>query len=324
MAWYPDAVKMELQPESDQQQAIRPTQFIVHSIVAPWTARRTYEYWRDSTNLESHFGVDYEGTVGQYIGTETRADANAGANRRSDGTGAVSAETASNTAGSDQWNAKQIEDLIALGVWLHKTHGIPLRICRSHSDPGFGYHSMFSQWSTSGTACPGKARIAQFKAVVFPGIVARATGTTVPPAKPTAPTVPAAPALEENGPMPQDLTESSAVHADVPAGKWTLLAMAADSALLQGPCSYTVTAYATVIGSPDTRISGRFQDLTVATKRASVDLPMHAGTIGPDGRLDMVLSRPGVLTTGEQLKLELLADAPVTITYRVLRGLVWR
>lgn len=177
MAWYPGATRMELQPESDAQPAIEPTQFIVHSIVAPWTARRTYEYWRDS-NLESHFAVDYAGTVGQFIGTETRADANAGANRRPDGTGAVSAETASNTSASDPWNAKQIEDLIALGVWLHQRHGIPLRLCRSHADPGFGYHSMFPQWSTSGTACPGKARIAQFKTVVFPGIVARATGKT--------------------------------------------------------------------------------------------------------------------------------------------------
>lgn len=176
MAWYPGAVKIELQPESDSQPAIRPTQFIVHSIIAPWTARRTYEYWRDSTSLESHFGVDYEGTVGQYIGTETRADANAGANRRADGTGAVSAETASNLQGSDPWNDKQIEDLIAIGVWLHQEHGIPLRICRSHSDPGFGYHSMFREWSTSGTACPGAARIKQFREVVFPGIVARATG----------------------------------------------------------------------------------------------------------------------------------------------------
>lgn len=178
MAWYPAAVKMELQPESDSQPAIRPTQFIVHSIIAPWSARRTYEYWRDSTNLESHFGVDYEGVVGQYIGTETRADANADANRRADGTGAVSAETASNLEGSDPWNAKQVEDLIAIGVWLHRTHGIPLRVCRTHDDPGFGYHTLFSQWSTSGTSCPGVARIKQFREVVFPGIVARATDTT--------------------------------------------------------------------------------------------------------------------------------------------------
>lgn len=180
MAWYPGAIKMELQPESDSQPAIKPTQLIFHSIVAPWTVRRTYEFWRDSTNLESHFAVDYAGDIGQYIGTETRADANAGANRRADGSGAVSVETASNLQGSDPWNTKQIEDLINLGVWMHEEHEVPLRICRSAADPGFGYHSMFAAWSTSGTACPGKARIKQFKEVVFPGIVARATGATPP------------------------------------------------------------------------------------------------------------------------------------------------
>lgn len=178
MAWYSGATKMELQPESDAQPAIKPTQFIVHSVIAPWTARRIYEYWRDSSSLESHFGLGYDGDLGQYIGTETRADANAGANRRADGTGAVSIETASNTSGTDRWTAAQIEQLIRLGVWLHQRHSIPLRICRTASDPGFGYHSLFRDWSTSGTACPGVARIKQFKEVVFPGIVARAAGTT--------------------------------------------------------------------------------------------------------------------------------------------------
>ncbi|WP_051860135.1 N-acetylmuramoyl-L-alanine amidase [Streptomyces anulatus] len=182
MAWYPGAKKLELQPESDAQPAIRPTQLIVHSIVANWTARRTFEFWRDSTNLESHFGIGYgAGDIAQYIGTETRADANAGANRRSDGTGAISVETASNSTATDPWNASQIEELIELGVWAHRTHKIPLRICRTHNDPGFGYHSLFPQWSTSGTACPGKARIKQFREVVIPGIVARATGKTKPP-----------------------------------------------------------------------------------------------------------------------------------------------
>ncbi|WP_078919417.1 N-acetylmuramoyl-L-alanine amidase [Streptomyces sp. NRRL WC-3540] len=184
MAWYPRATKYELQPESDSQPAIRPTQFIVHSIIAPWTAKRVYEYWRDSTNLESHFGLGYEGDLGQFIGTETRADANAGANRRADGTGAVSIETASNLQGSDPWTDAQVEELIRLGVWLHQHHGIPLRICRTHTDPGMGWHSLHPQWSTSGTACPGKARIKQFREVVFPGIVARATGKTPAPTSP--------------------------------------------------------------------------------------------------------------------------------------------
>ncbi|MGW1532343.1 N-acetylmuramoyl-L-alanine amidase [Streptomyces aureus] len=178
MAWYPGATRMELQPESDNQPAIRPTQFIVHSIVAPWTPQRTYEYWRDSTNLESHFGLGYDGSLGQFIGTETRADANAAANRRADGTGAVSLESASNLQASDPWTAEQVEALIRLGVWLHEKHGIPLRICRTADDPGFGYHRLFTAWNPDGHACPGDARVKQFKEVVFPGIVARATGQT--------------------------------------------------------------------------------------------------------------------------------------------------
>ncbi|KAA6211781.1 N-acetylmuramoyl-L-alanine amidase [Streptomyces filamentosus] len=177
MAWYPGAVRMELQPESDQQAAIRPTQFIMHSIAAPWDERRIYEYWRDSTNLESHFGLDFDGSLGQFIGTQTKADANYRANLRSDGTGAVSIETASNLEHSDPWTPEQVEELIKLGVWLHRQHDIPLRVCRTWTDPGFGYHALFPEWSVSGTACPGAARIRQFKEVVFPGIVARATST---------------------------------------------------------------------------------------------------------------------------------------------------
>lgn len=178
MAWYHGATRMELQPESDSQPAIRPTQFIVHSIVAPWTPQRTYEFWRDSTNLESHYGLGYDGSLGQFIGTETRADANAAANRRADGSGAVSLESASNLQASDPWTDEQVETLIKLGVWLHETHGIPLRICRTADDPGFGYHRLFTAWNPSAHSCPGDARVKQFREVVFPGIVARATGKT--------------------------------------------------------------------------------------------------------------------------------------------------
>ncbi|MFI0975397.1 N-acetylmuramoyl-L-alanine amidase [Streptomyces sp. NPDC021093] len=175
MAWYPGAKKMELQPESDAQPAIRPTQFIMHSIAAPWTKERIYEYWRDSTNLESHFGQSYDGSIAQYVGTQTRADANYLANRRPDGTGAVSIETASNLQHTDPWTNAQVEQLIRLGVWLHRHHGIPLRICRTADDPGYGYHRLHAAWAVSGTACPGDARVKQFKTKVFPGIVARAT-----------------------------------------------------------------------------------------------------------------------------------------------------
>jgi hypothetical protein len=183
MAWYPGAEKMELQPESDEQPAIVPTQVIFHSIAAPWTPRRMYEYWRDSTNLESHFGVGYDGSMGQFIGTQTRADANMHANRRPDGTGAVSIETASNDQHTDPWTPEQLDALVEVGTWLARTHSIPVRICRSADDPGFGYHRLFPDWSDGGTACPGDARVMQFHTVILPRIamaVATADGTTPP------------------------------------------------------------------------------------------------------------------------------------------------
>ncbi|MFF4576925.1 N-acetylmuramoyl-L-alanine amidase [Streptomyces sp. NPDC001373] len=177
---------MELQPESDNQPAIRPTQFIMHSVAAPWDEERIYEYWRDSTNLESHFGLDYDGSIGQFIGTQTRADANYRANLRPDGTGAVSIETASDDDASDPWTPEQVEQLILLGVWLHQEHGIPLRVCRNASDPGYGYHRLHADWAVSGTDCPGDQRVQQFHDVVFPGIVARVGGapSSPPPAAP--------------------------------------------------------------------------------------------------------------------------------------------
>lgn len=171
MTWYAGARKRELQPESDAQPAIRPTQLILHSIAAPWDGERMYEYWRDSTNLESHFGCDYDGDLWQFIGTNTRADANAQANRRSDGTGAVSVESASNLQHTDPWTEAQIISFIRLGAWMHTEHDLPLRICRTWDDPGYGYHRLFGQWSIGGTACPGNARVAQFRSEVFPGIV---------------------------------------------------------------------------------------------------------------------------------------------------------
>ncbi|WP_225987342.1 peptidoglycan-binding protein [Streptomyces spectabilis] len=183
MAWYPSAKRMEVQPEGNAQPSIRPTQMIFHSLAAPWTGRRTYEYWRDSTSLESHFYVEFGGSVFQYIGTQTRADANMYANRRPDGSGAVSVETASNLQHTDRWTPSQVSTLIKLGAWMHKQHGVPLRICRSASDPGFGTHRMFAQWSNGGTACPGNERQRQFREVVFPGIVKAAGGKPPKPEK---------------------------------------------------------------------------------------------------------------------------------------------
>ncbi|GAB2732846.1 N-acetylmuramoyl-L-alanine amidase [Streptomyces bullii] len=185
MAWFKDAVRLELLPEAHDQPTIRPTQMIFHSIVAPWDEHRLYAYWKNSTSLESHFGVDFDGSLGQYLSTTTRADANYQANRRADGTGAISAETASNTQASDPWTDEQLETLTDLGVWAHRTHAIPLKACSSGSAGGFGIHRMFPQWSPSGTKCPGDKRAAQFRAELLPAIVARAGKPAAPAPAPS-------------------------------------------------------------------------------------------------------------------------------------------
>lgn len=175
MSWYARATRFEI-PESRSQRAIVPRLFIVHSIAAPWTSRRTGEYWRDSTNLESHFGIGFtKGDVSQYVDTEVRADANASANNF-----AVSVETASNLQHTDPWTDAQVEEIILLGIWLHREHKLPLRKARSWDDSGYGYHRMFPEWSVGGTACPGDARVRQFNDIIFPEIVRRANGG-VPP-----------------------------------------------------------------------------------------------------------------------------------------------
>ncbi|PWI08319.1 N-acetylmuramoyl-L-alanine amidase [Streptomyces sp. NWU339] len=322
MAWYPGATKMELQPESDSQPAIRPTQCIVHSIVAPWTARRTYEYWRDSTNLESHFGLGYEGDLAQYIGTETRADANAGANRRADGTGAVSIETASDTKASDPWTDKQIEQLIRLGVWLHQHHKIPLRICRTHDDPGFGYHSLFPQWSTSGTACPGTARIKQWREVVFPGIVARATGKTTDP-------------VQEDD-MPDYVNLGLAKPYSLRPGAWDSIEFTKEwadepshhatngSVWARGPARFTGSVSLYITGLPvgevvQARMSEYDGDKFVQ------DHPIGE-IVGTKGGTFAVIPLTKRLGKGRGMRVRLLNQAkqPVTISSAVLTVLTWK
>lgn len=275
MAWYPGAQKMELQPESDNQAAIRPTQLIYHSIAAPWTPLRTYEYWRDSTNLESHFGLGYDGVLAQYIGTETKADANYRANLRPDGTGAISMESASNDNHSDPWTAAQVETLIRLGVWAHHQHGIPLRICRSAADPGYGYHRLHADWAISGTDCPGDARVKQFREVIFPAIVARATGT-----QPTTPTTPAP--AEEALMTPEERSWMDAWFGQLNAMAW---GQKNDTAALSGAVAALTKLVADNNDLDETAVAAAVEQAVAKALRENtvdVDVTVHDKTTTPN------------------------------------------
>lgn len=166
-------------PETNTQRKIKARLFIMHSIIAPWSIERTREFWNESKVVtESHFGIGYDGRIGQYIDTGVRADANVDANNF-----AISVETASNTSGTDPWNDKQVEALIDLGVHAALHDGIKVQIASSWDGSGFGYHRMFPQWSGGGTACPGTKRVQQFHDYIFPEIRRRVQGkpSEVPP-----------------------------------------------------------------------------------------------------------------------------------------------
>lgn len=169
MAIYPRAKKL-LIPESSTQPKIVPRQFIVHSIVAPWTSERLRDYW-NTTTLESHFSVDYDGNVGQFVDTGVRADANYRANEW-----ALSAESASNVKATDRWTPEQVDSLADLMVWAGRKHKIPFVIAPAWNEPGFGYHRMYGPWSPGGTACPGANRVSQWEKELWPEVVRRSQG----------------------------------------------------------------------------------------------------------------------------------------------------
>lgn len=170
---YPGARWMPF-PENATQPGIRPTQVIHHVTASSGPISGTWKYFDlETTVVESHFGVDYDAEAWQGIDDEIRADANYRANKRPNGTGAISVETRGTEM--ELWTPAQIDWLVDHGIWCHQNHDIPLRICRTPDDPGYGYHTLFgapSDWTPVSKTCPGPNRIVQWKEIVFPRIEA--------------------------------------------------------------------------------------------------------------------------------------------------------
>lgn len=158
-------------PEYASQGRIRPTQMIAHSIVG--SARGAYNYFRDSTSIESHWITTKAGEVWQLMDADRQADANYLANRRPDGTGALSNETEDNgNPDRDPWTHAQLQALIDWFRWGHDTFGIPLEVCRTHDAPGIGYHTLHPRhWTTvPSKTCPGVVRKQQFHDLIVPAL----------------------------------------------------------------------------------------------------------------------------------------------------------
>lgn len=206
---YPPA-HLHLLPEADRQPLIIPTQGILHSVVGD---PDPFGYFaKPEVVAESHLWIDQQPSAAhpsgleQYVSLHRSADANRRANRRPDGTGAVSVETSDTRhPDSEPWSPFQLDAIVALMVWCADPDGlvatflsvtgqviapIPLVRCPTSSAPGWGYHTMWgapSDWTPVVKTCPGAARIAQFPAMLDQAQQVRAAMHYPPPATPPSP-----------------------------------------------------------------------------------------------------------------------------------------
>lgn len=167
MARCPFAVWRPL-PENQTEPDLDASQLVLHTAVDAPGPTSLEGWWNvPGNNIESHFFVRMDGTIEQYMDTSKQADAQRYGNSR-----AISIETEDDgKPETTPWNEAQLQAIIRLGRWILANHPkIAHRVCRSWTDPGIGYHSMWgapSVWTPAeGKTCPGAARIAQFPSVV--------------------------------------------------------------------------------------------------------------------------------------------------------------
>jgi len=158
---------------------IIPTQFILHSACDNYGVDGHLS-WQYGQELESTVYFSKNGPIYQIMKETWRAQANYTANGpRSDGSGAISGESGSDIPALDPWSPEQCVAIIEYGRYLlAKYPTIARRICRSPTDPGIGYHTMWgapSPWTPVAKTCPGPVRIRQFYDVIAPGILSTNT-----------------------------------------------------------------------------------------------------------------------------------------------------
>lgn len=178
MARYPGATWRPL-PETNTQPTIKPRLLILHSAVSAADTLRGY-FDSPGVTVESHLYVQADSDTEQYVDSGRRADANYLANPF-----AVSVETWDNgNPDKVPWTPKQMDRLVDIAVWAHRTHDIPLRRAATWDGSGIGGHTDFPHhWTNvSGKTCPGLARRPQVQEVID-----RARAIVYPPPPPPAP-----------------------------------------------------------------------------------------------------------------------------------------
>lgn len=156
-------------PESGRQGTGVKDKFVVHSTGDRGSAAAIYKYFsRPDIVVESTFviGLSPSDPTRQMLDSSEVADANLGANIT-----AIPVETVGTK--DDPFTEWQISELIRIGRWARKVHGIPPRLCPTATSAGYGWHVMFGApgpWTPVAKDCPGKVRIKQLHDRVFPAI----------------------------------------------------------------------------------------------------------------------------------------------------------
>lgn len=171
MARYPLAEWKPL-PQNATQPDITPRSIVLHTAVSNGTSLFSFFNGR-SAGVESHFYLQEDGGIEQYIDTSTRADCQLDGNPYAisieswDGAGAV--WNGQNTSAIPAYNAAQFASLVALLAWLCTTHDIPFQKCTAYNGRGIGWHAQFTgprpSWNQT-HACPGNRKIAQVPALI--------------------------------------------------------------------------------------------------------------------------------------------------------------
>lgn len=221
--WYPPALRREIASKVRSRGSSKPNAFVLHIAVSE--SDSLFGFFANPRVGCSHFYLRRDGMLEQYLPIASKSMADVEGNHR-----AVSVETQGGLR-QEPWTDRQVETLSQLAAWLHREHGIPLRLMENSrpSTAGLGYHrigidgnfpdsGLFAGrsqrgggevWSRSrGKTCPDNSaspsgtvsRIAQ-----VPGILTRALviAGAIEVSKPVEPPTPPKPTPD---PTPQEVT----------------------------------------------------------------------------------------------------------------------
>jgi hypothetical protein len=168
----PFAIQWVLYPEANDRRELYPTCSVAHTAVSSAHGDELGRYFdREDINVESHFYIDEQGLIWQFMPVNRQAWAQFDGNSY-----CVSYETWDDADPENTpWNPAQLASITRLLLWLNTEWGIPTSIATlspsGKQHIGAGYHSLFPSWNRERHSCPGTPRIAQFHSSVLPSLL---------------------------------------------------------------------------------------------------------------------------------------------------------